>query len=444
MDPPKKNSDEIPYIYFVIGKLRTPEEKVVRSWAFFDWANSAFALVITVAIFPVYFASMSPDTLHLLGIEFTDSSVYTYSISIAYLLIAFSSPLFSGIADYAGRRRSFLHFFTVLGGLACIGLAGFSTPEGWWIGIVCFMLGIIGFAGGLVFYNSFLPIITSKEKYDRVSAMGFAYGYVGSVILLVINLVVIQYPRFFGLADGAAASRMSFVMVGLWWIGFGYYSIRGLPADKQTPIRLRTIMAGYREILYVTRQVARQGFIVRFLLAFFFYSAGVQTVLFVASTFGEKELGLSAGELILLILLLQMLATAGAYFFAYISKRLGNQLGLMIMVMIWIGICVSGYFLVDKFAFYILACFVGLVMGGIQSQSRSTYSKLMKEGEKNVSSYFSFYDLVEKVAIVMGTFTFALLDQYSGSMRSGLLLLSVYFLLGFVLLAVLRPPKNRL
>ena len=428
----------------MIVKQGLREKKMVRSWAFFDWANSAFALVITVAIFPVYFASMSPDTLFILGTEFTDSSVYTYSISLAYLIIAFSSPLFSGIADYAGRRRSFLHFFTILGGLSCIGLASFSTPEAWWVGILCFMLGIIGFAGGLVFYNSFLPIITVKEKYDKVSAMGFAYGYVGSVILLVINLLLIQYPERFSLADGAAASRVSFIMVGVWWMGFGYYSIRGLPRDKETPIRVRTIVAGYQEILYVTRQVARQGFILQFLIAFFFYSAGVQTVLFVASTFGEKELGFSAGELILLILLLQLLATAGAYLFAYISKRIGNRWGLMVMVSIWIGICISGYFLQEKLAFYALACCVGLVMGGIQSQSRSTYSKLMKEGEKNVTSYFSFYDLVEKVAIVMGTFTFALLDQYSGSMRSGLLLLSVYFLLGLGLLAALRTPKSRL
>src|SRR6056297_324965 len=428
----------------MFGKVRAPYNKVIRSWAFFDWANSAFALVITVAIFPVYFSSLSPDILRIFGFEFTNSSVYTYSISLAYLLIAFSSPFFSGVADYAGRRRSFLHFFTILGGLSCIGLAGFTTPDGWLIAIVFFMLGIIGFAGGLVFYNSFLPIITVKEKYNKVSAMGFAYGYIGSVILLIINLVLIQYPETVGLADGAAASRVSFVMVGLWWIGFGYYSIRGLPPDQSTPIQMKTIISGYREILHVTREVAQLGFILRFLLAFFFYSAGVQTVLFVASTFGEKELGLNASELILLILLLQMLATAGAYLFAYLSKKWGNQAGLMTMIAIWICICISGYYLQEKQSFYILACFVGLVMGGIQSQSRSTYSKLMKEGEKNVSSYFSFYDLVEKVAIVIGTFTFALLDQYSGSMRSGLLLLSIYFLIGFFLLAVLRAPKSRL
>lgn len=400
--------------------------------------------MITVAIFPVYFASLSPDILVIGGAEFTNSSVYTYSISLAYLLIAFSSPLFSGIADYAGRRKTFLYLFTILGGISCIGLAGFSTPERWWIGIICFMFGIIGFAGGLVFYNSFLPIIAPKERYDKVSAMGFAYGYVGSVILLIINLATIEYPTVFGLLDSSIASRLSFIMVGLWWIGFGYYSISGLPDDKHTRIELKTIAAGYREVLSVVRELSRQGFMLRFLTAFFFYSAGVQTVLFVASTFGEKELGLSAGELILLILILQLLATAGAYLFAFISKRLGNQGGLILMVGIWIGICVSGYFLEKKVSFYALASAVGLVMGGIQSQSRSTYSKLMKEGEKNVSSYFSFYDLVEKVAIVMGTFTFAALDQYSGGMRNGLILLSVYFLVGLVFLIALRAPRKRL
>jgi UMF1 family MFS transporter len=423
-------------------KLRSKDSREIRSWAFFDWANSAFALVITVAIFPVYFTGVSPDFITLWGIEFTDSSIYTYSISLAYLLIAFSSPLFSGIADFAGRRKAFLQFFTLLGGFACMGLAAFVDPADWWLGILFFMLGIIGFAGGLVFYNSYLPIITTSDQYDRVSAKGFAYGYIGSVILLIGNLALIQYPNILGLADGAAASRASFIIVGLWWIGFGFYSFQGLPRDRRTPINLNTIYSGYKEIIDVSGRALQRPILLIFLLAFFFYSAGVQTVLFLASTFGEKELGLSASELILLILILQILATVGAYFFAYFSKMFGNKISLIVMVCLWIGICLGGYFLTEKLTFYGIACCVGFVMGGIQSQSRSTYSKLLKKGEKNVSSYFSFYDLVEKVSIVMGTFTFAILDQWSGGMRNGLLLMSLYFFIALVFLIRIRLPRK--
>lgn len=399
----------------------------------FDWANSAFALVITVAVFPAYFSSLSPDELNILGMQLPSSSVYAYSISLAYLLIAFASPLFSGIADYAGRRMFFLRFFTIVGGLACMGLFGFFSPSTWWVGILFFMLGIIGFSGSLVFYNSFLPLITTEDQYDKVSALGFAYGYIGSVLLLIFNLVMIQKPEWFGLSDAGWASRVTFVMVGLWWIGFGFLSFRRLPKDNKTVIRWQTVRNGYKEIVQVFRSVLKQKFIVRFLASFFFYSAGVQTVLFLASTFAEQELEFSSSELIMTILILQIVAIGGAYLFASWSKKWGNKSSIIAMLVIWLSICILGFFLESKPQFYILAAFVGLVMGGIQSQSRSTFSKLLEENEEDVSSYFSFYDLVEKIAIVLGTFSYGFIGQWTGGLRNSLLSLAVFFLIGLVL-----------
>lgn len=428
----------IPYFHLVHHSAKINDKKVIRSWALFDWANSAFALVITVAVFPAYFTSLSPDIIRIFNFEIPGSSIYAYSISIAYLLIAFASPLFSGIADYAGRRMFFLKFFTILGGLSCSGLFLFTDPSLWWVGIGFFMLGIIGFSGGLVFYNSYLPVIATEDKYDNVSAKGYAYGYVGSVILLLINLAMIQYPEFFGLKSAAFATRLTFVIVGLWWMGFGFLSFRRLPSDTQQKITFGAVKKGYREIIAVFMNVLDQKYIHRFLLSFFFYSAGVQTVLFLASTFAEKELSFTAFELIATILTLQIVAIGGAYLFAAWSKKWGNKSSLIAMLLIWIGICVGGYILESKMQFFLLAGFVGLVMGGIQSQSRSTYSKLLQRGEKDVASYFSFYDLTEKIAIVMGTFSYGFIEQMTGGMRNSLLSLGIFFTIGLIVLFTVK------
>lgn len=423
--------------------IKLNDKKVIRSWALFDWANSAFALVITVAVFPAYFTALSPDIIQIMGFEVPGSSIYAYSISIAYLLIAFASPLFSGIADYAGRRMSFLKIFTILGGLSCCGLFLFTEPSLWWVGIGFFMLGVIGFSGALVFYNSYLPIIATEDRYDNVSAKGYAFGYVGSVLLLIFNLITIQYPVFFGMEDTAWATRFSFIVVGIWWIGFGFLSFRRLPPDSHQKITFSSIKKGYLEITAVFQNIMQQKFINRFLFSFFFYSAGVQTVLFLASTFAEKELNFSSFELIGTILILQIVAIGGAYLFAWWSKKWGNKSSLIAMLLIWLSICLFGYLLEDKVQFFILSGFVGLVMGGIQSQSRSTYSKLLRKGEKDVASYFSFYDLTEKIAIVIGTFSYGFIEHMTGGMRNSLLSLGVFFAIGLIALFTVRVRRAR-
>lgn len=420
------------------------DPRTMSGWALFDWANSAFALVITTAIFPPYFAAVIDDKFTKAGFEFSDSSWLTITISVSYLIIALLSPLLSGIADAGGRRKYFLKFFTTMGGLGCIGLFFFNGMDTLWLGTIAFALGLIGFAGGLVFYNSFLPVIATPDKFDKLSARGFAMGYVSSVLLLIFNLAMVQQPQWFGLpAEGTLAVRVAFITVGLWWLLFATISLSRLPDDVRNKSMSLGEMGrmGIAELRSVWSRVRQSTPTLRFLAAFFSYSAGVQTVIFLASIFAAKELGFESSELILVVLILQIVAVGGAYLAASVSKRYGNKASIYFQLVIWFCICLAGYFVQGKTTFYAVAAAVGLVMGGIQSMSRSTYAKLIPTRE-DVTSYFSFYDVLEKVAIVGGTAIFAILDLITGSMRLSLLALSLFFALGMVILWGFKLPKE--
>lgn len=418
------------------------DPKTIRHWAFFDWANSAYALVITVAIFPAYYAGMSDEPVRLLGSDFELSAVYAYAISIAYLIITVLSPILSGVADYSGRKLFFMRLFTTVGALACLSLWFFTGVDRLALGTLAFMLATIGFAGALVFYNAFLPTIVTPDRYDQVSAKGFSYGYVGSVLLLIVNLLIITFHESLGLSESVAA-RIAFVSVGLWWLGFAQYAYSGLPPDERKRNVSGLLGKGFAELKKVWGAVQNQPNTKGFLLAFFAYSAGVQTILFLAATFAEEEFGFETAQLIVIILILQVLAIGGAYLFAAVSERRGNKVALLLMLATWAAVCVAGYFIYLQWHFYALAGVIGLVMGGIQSLSRSTYSKLLPPGTVDTTSYFSFYDILEKTAIVSGTFLFGLVNTLTGSMRGSVLILTVFFLLGMALLSRIRiAPAN--
>ncbi|HAD13503.1 MAG TPA: MFS transporter [Saprospirales bacterium] len=412
--------------------------RTINGWAFFDWANSAYALVITVAIFPGYFLELTNDSVNVLGMRMSDSTLYAWSIALAYLVIAAISPLLSGIADYGGRKKEFLRFFTTLGALACISLLFFTGMPTLWVGVLGFILATIGFAGGIVFYNAFLPIIATEDRYDDVSAKGFSYGFIGSVILLVANLIIIMNYNWFGFPDGLRAVPTAFVMVGLWWIGFSQIPLRRLPEDQPMGKMENLVGKGYQEIRKAWQNLRQDSNAVRFLIAFFCYNAGVQAVLFLASTFAEKELKFSSSGLIILVLILQIVAIGGAWSSAKLSGRKGNKFSIMLMLVIWTGVCITGYFVLTGLDFYMLAGAVGLVMGGIQSLSRSTYAKLLPENTPDTASYFSFYDVMDKVSTVVGTFTFGFVEQLTGGMRSSVMTLAVFFVVSLVVLSVVK------
>ncbi len=420
------------------------DKRIIHGWAMFDWANSSYALVIAVAIFPLYFNSqIDPDFLFL-GMKMTNTALFAYALAFAYLLISAALPLLTGMADYGGRKMFFMKIFTSLGALSCMSLFFFEGHDMLWLGLLGFILAVIGFAGGQVFYNSYLPVIVTEDKFDSVSARGFAYGYIGSVILLIFNIVMMQKPEWFGLGDTTFAAKVSFAMVGLWWIGFAQISFRLLPKDKPTKTSENLVKKGYQEIAKVAQAVRSQPMILRFLSAFFFYSAGAQTVIYMASTFATDELKFESSELIVIILLLQLVAIIGAWLFSRLSKWKGNKLALVTILILWTTICFVAFFVYKKSEFYFVAAVVGFVMGGVQSLSRSTYSKLIPPKTKDTASYFSFFDVLEKVAIVVGTFSFGFIEQLTGGMRNSVLALAIFFVIGLVILFTvkIRPQQE--
>jgi len=422
-------------------------KKIINAWAMYDWANSVYSLTITTAIFPIYFMEVTTngdsDMVQFLGMNFKNSALYTYCISLSFLIVAILSPLLSGIADSSGSKKGFMKFFAWLGSISCAGLFFFDSST-LWIGVLCFMLASIGYAGSIVYYNSYLPEIAAPGDQDRVSAKGFALGYVGSSLLLIFNLLMIMKPGLFGIAEGTTLpARISFLIVGAWWISFSAYTFYYLPSNVYNKKREgKYLMKGYYELIKVWKELKQLKYLTRFLLAFFFYNMGVQTVMYVASIFGEKEIKLGTAELIITVLIIQFVAIGGAYLFSLLSSRIGNIKTLTIAIFIWVGICVSAYNLYEPNSFYILAFVVGLVMGGIQALSRSTYSKMLPATQDH-TSYFSFYDVCEKIGLVLGTASYGMIEEITGNMRNSILALIVFFLIGLTFLLRSMILKNK-
>jgi len=419
--------------------LEQNNKRLIRAWTTYDWSNSVYNLIVTTAIFPIYYLvatrkAFGGDAVTFFGMQVGNSVLYTYAISFSFMMIVFLSPVLSGIADYGGKKKRFMQFFTYLGSFACMGLY-FFTGENIEYGIMCSVLASIGYAGSLVFYNGFLPVVASPDRMDKVSAQGFAMGYTGSVLLLIVNLLIYQHPEMVGFENGNAATRFGFLLVGVWWMGFAQIAFHYLH-DRPTgnKITFQTLGNGIAELKKVIAQVRVRRVIRRFLISFFLFSMGVQTVMLLAPLFGDKIIGLEADEMIYIVLLLQILAVGGAFFFAWASRKRGNGFAISVALIVWIVICISGYIVNDKSTFYILACFLGFVMGGIQSISRSTYSKLIPEETHDTASFFSFYDITEKLAIVIGSFSYGLIDQLTGSMRNSMVFMSIFFIGGFVML----------
>ena len=414
----------------------------------YDWANSVYSLVITSAIFPVYYEAVTisaekGDVINFFGIEVVNSVLYSYSLSFSFLFIAAVLPLLSGIADYSGRKKLFMKIFVYIGAFSCIGLYFFTGENIEW-GIICSVLASIGYSGSLVFYDAFLPEIVTMDKFDRVSARGYAMGYIGSVILLIINLAMIMNHHFFGLASDGTATRFAFLLVGLWWIGFSQITFNRLKDNVyDRKVTGNVLTEGYKELRKVWQSLEHLKVMKVFLWAFFFYNMGVQTIMYLATLFGSKELKLESSQLIMTILIIQLVAIGGAYLFAHLSKKKGNKFSLQVMVFIWVGVCFGAYFVYNQYEFYVLALIVGLVMGGIQSLSRATFAKLIPESTIDHASYFSFYDVTYNISIVVGTFAYGFIEQLTGSMRNSTLVLMIFFMVGLGFLSFIKIPRSK-
>jgi UMF1 family MFS transporter len=427
-----------------VTQLNNP--RVINAWCMYDWANSVYSLVITSAIFPVYYKSLmragGSDVVNFLGYALDSSVIYSYALSFSFLIVAVLLPLLSGVADYLNRKKMFMQLFVLVGSGSCMALFFFDGVHDVYWALGCTVLASVGFSGSLVFYNAFLPGIATPDQFDRVSARGFSLGYYGSVLLLVICLGLVLNAEILGFADAGAASRFSFLLTGVWWLGFAMIPFAVL---DETPLNRRfrgqVLSMGYKELVKVWRQVKQLRSLKRYLLAFFFFNMGVQTVMYLATLFGTDVLRLADDKLIATILVIQLVAAGGAVLFARLSARMGNRNTLLLMVGKWILVCVVAYGVTTEWQFYALAFAVGLIMGGIQSLSRATYAKLIPPASPEPASFFSFYDVTYNVSIVVGTFSFGLIHQLTGSMRNSALGMAVFFVIGFGLLLWVRDKR---
>ena len=426
--------------------LEKGSSKLLNAWAFYDWANSVYTLVISSTIFPIYYGSLfrakGIEEVELFGVLIRSEALISYVTALGFLIIAFISPLLSGIADYLGNKKFFLKLFCYVGSISCMSLYFFSL-EDIIFSLITYLLALIGFWGSLVFYNSYLPDIAHKEQQDKISAKGFSLGYVGSVILLLICLAMVMMVEE---TQAIQMMKYSFLLVGIWWIGFSQYTYYYLPDNKNSnKMHKNLIFNGFRELLKVWHQIKNILPLKRYLAAFFVYSMAVQTIMIIAAYFGEKEVQWGSDSkrttgLIISILVIQLVAVFGAWITSKLVEKFGNIKVLMLLNFLWILICTYAYFVVTPNDFYIAAFFVGLVMGGIQSLSRSTYSKFIPSDTKDTTSFFSFYDVAEKVGIVIGMLTYGYIADITGKIQNAILFLILFFIVGLLLL--LRVPKN--
>ena len=424
-------------------------KKLTKAWAFYDWANSVYPLVISTAVFPIYYVSITSSfsndagDVSFLGTMWNPTTLYDYTLSLSFLIVAFCSPVLSAIADYMGNKLKFMKFFCLLGSLSVMCLFFFTGPETLWVALTFTILASIGFWGSIVFYNAYLPEVAFPEQQDEVSALGFIYGYSGSVLLLVFSLMMVQKPEWFGITDPSLAPRITFLLVGIWWLGFAQITYKRLPNNifNHKPEK-DYIWKGLRELRIVLKELVDLPQLKYFLVSFFFFSVGVQTMVLMAGIFGSQELGLPTTNLIITIILVQVVAIFGAYLFSKLSKKIGNIRTLKLTLIIWGGVCFTAFSLdinqanVDYY-FYGLGIVLGFVLGATQSIGRSTYSKLLPETHDH-ATYFSFYDVTEKIAIVLGMFIFGLLISLTGSMQYSVLSLAVFFALAYAVLCRIK------
>lgn len=433
--------------------MQTAPKKVINAWAMYDWANSTYNLVITTTFFPIYFTAVTKNAfgserVPLLGRTFINSSLYDYTLAVAYFFIALSYPVLTSIADSSGSKKKFMRFFCYMGALGCSALY-FFKGENVWLGIIAFMMAAGGYVGSIVFYNAFLPEIAAPADQDKVSARGFSFGYIGSVIMQLIGfglmVLLAGNPAYLG-------PRITFLLVGIWWVGFAQITFARVPEAKRSgSVQGNVFSNGFTAVKKVYREVKTMPVLKRYLRGFFFYSMGVQTVMLAATIFGSKLLQLEDTKLIITVVIIQLVAIPGAILISRISTYFGNLRVLMGLVLFWIVVCIAAYYTAEfkinggdpEYFFYGLSVAVGLVMGGIQSLSRSTYSKLMPE-TSNTASFFSYYDLTEKIAIVIGIFAFGYIEELTGNMQNSVLSLIVFFVIGFFWLYAALARQKRL
>lgn len=413
--------------------------QAVRAWVLYDWANSAFATTVMAAVMPIFYADVAAGPLD----GPTKTAYWGYTQSIALLLVVILSPILGAIADVSQSKREFLRFFTYMGVIASILLT--FTGEGEWLwASLWVILGTLAFSGGNVFYDAFLTELVPEKQRDAVSSRGYAFGYIGGGILLAINLAAISFPQAFLLPDARVATQLSFLSVGIWWFVFSIPFFRHVrdrelvAPTRQPPLALA--VSGIRSTLHTLRSLGRYPELLKFLIAFWFFSDGINTIIKMATIYG-REIGIGQTDLIAALLITQFVGIPCTLMFGNIAERIGAMPTLITTLVIYLVIVTLGYFMQTALHFYLLAILVGLVQGGSQALSRSIFTRLVPVHRN--AEFFGFYSLSGKFASVFGPFLFGLVGQWTGSSRYGITSLALFFLAGIFMLLTVRLDKGK-
>ena len=421
---------------------KTGDERVKWGWAVYDWANNVYSLVITTAIFPIFYNAVTTtkdengmvvdDVVTFFGREFINTELYSYVLAASFVAVIILSPLLSGMADFAGKKKFFLKIFCYMGSAGCIGLYWFDADQ-LELSMIPFFLASLGFWGSVGFYNAYLPEIAPREEHDRLSARGYAMGYWSSLIILVICSGMIM-------GIGPHMTTFSFVLVGIWWFGFAHVTFNALPDIEKKDLQGNILLQGFKELRGVARDLKGTKHLTRYLFAFFIMSMAIQTIMLMASSFGIKEVGLSDSELIITIFVVNFLAIPGAFGVSALSKNIGNIRALIACIIGWALLCLCAYFFAtNKIGFYFVAGGIGFLMGGTQSLNRATYSKILPDTD-DPASYFSFYEVLEKGGLIIGMFGWGYIEGITGSMHNSVLAMIILFTIAYI--AMMLVPRE--
>jgi UMF1 family MFS transporter len=423
------------------------DKREIRGWMLYDFANSAFSTTVVTTFLGPYLTRIieslvgNKGSFTLLGIPIAAESFFTYCVSLSVLLQVFILPILGAIADYSNLKKRLMLFFAVLGALCTIGLF-FITGPLYVLGGLLFILANVAFGASIVFYNAFLPQIASEDQRDKVSSRGWALGYIGGGLLLLLNLILYQFSDKIGL-DGAMAVRISLASAGVWWLVFGYLAIKQLyerGAQRQLPAGETYLKIGFKQLAQTLREIGKYPMTLRYLIAYLLYNDGVQTVIVVSALFGAQELGMDSSSLILIVLMVQFMAFFGAILFGAIAGKVGAKRAIVISLLIWSAIAVWAQLSLRSVPeFWVLGAFVAVVLGGTQALSRSLFSQMIPHERE--AEFFSFYEISDKGTSWIGTMLFGLVTQWTGSMRTAIFSLIVLFVSGLLLLITVNVPR---
>ena len=412
--------------------------KIILSWCMYDWANSAFATTIMAAVLPFFYSSIAGANLS----KTTASSYWGYTNTIAMLIVAFAAPILGALADHSGTKKKFLAGFAILGIASTASLVSAGQGD-WFLASILYILGMAGFSGGNNFYDSLLPHVAGEGEIDRISSYGYAMGYLGGGVLLILNLAMIMKPNFFGIQDAEWGARYSFVTVAIWWAVFSIPIMKNVAEPPVVPIAEESsnpFRASIQRLSLTFHNLRQYREAFKFLMAYWLYNDGIGTIISMAVIFGA-EINIAQGHLIGAILAVQFVGIPFSILFGRLAGRIGTKNAIYLGLTVYTGIAIGGYFIHTALHFWILAVLVGFVQGGTQALSRSLFSTMIPKSRS--AEFFSFYDVSSKFAGIIGPFVFGLVGQMTGSSRLSIIALVVFFISGGLILLTVNEKEGR-